>query len=76
MAPFTLTMASMSALATESSINFNCVIVGTCLVTIGARTLFGPNISLYSGTHPLDPAVRNGTNGPELGQEIHISEDC
>jgi acetyltransferase-like isoleucine patch superfamily enzyme len=57
-------------------INFNCVIVNTCLVTVGARTLFGPNVSLYSGTHPLDPALRNGTEGPELGKEIHIGEDC
>ncbi|EEB87789.1 hypothetical protein MPER_14718, partial [Moniliophthora perniciosa FA553] len=28
------------------------------------------------GTHPLDPAIRNGTAGPESGKEIHIGEDC
>ena len=33
-------------------------------------------MSFYSGTHPLDPAVRDGTRGPELGKEIHIGEDC
>lgn len=57
-------------------INFDCVIIDTCLVTIGARTLFGPKVSLYSGTHPLDPDLRNGTSGPESGEEIHIGEDC
>ncbi|EEQ83360.1 acetyltransferase [Blastomyces dermatitidis ER-3] len=57
-------------------INFNCVILDTCLVTIGARALLGPNVSIYSGTHPLDPALRNGTKGPELGKEVHIGEDC
>ncbi|RJE26266.1 hypothetical protein PHISCL_01424 [Aspergillus sclerotialis] len=57
-------------------INFNCVIIDSCLVTIGARTMFGPNVHLYSGTHPLDPAIRNGTQGPESGKEIHIGEDC
>lgn len=57
-------------------INFNCTIVDTCKVTIGARTLFAPSVSLYSGTHPLDPVVRQGTAGPELGKEIHIGEDC
>ncbi|EEH37104.1 acetyltransferase [Paracoccidioides lutzii Pb01] len=57
-------------------INFNCVILDTCLVTIGARTLLGPNVNIYSGTHPLDPALRNGTKGPELGKEVHIGEDC
>jgi acetyltransferase-like isoleucine patch superfamily enzyme len=56
-------------------INHNCTIIDTCTVTIGARTLFGPNVSLYSGTHPLDPLARNGTKGPELGKEIHIGED-
>jgi len=33
-------------------------------------------VSLFSGTHPLDPALRNGTKGPELGKEISIGEDC
>lgn len=56
-------------------INFNCTMLDTCLVTIGARTLVGPNVSFFSGTHPEDPAVRNGTSGPELGKEIHVGED-
>lgn len=32
-------------------------------------------MSFYSGTHPLDPILRNGTKGPELGAEIHVGED-
>jgi acetyltransferase-like isoleucine patch superfamily enzyme len=57
-------------------LNFNCTILDTCLVTIGARTLVGPNVSFFSGTHPLDPSLRNGTKGPELGLPIDIGEDC
>ncbi|CAG5178531.1 uncharacterized protein ALTATR162_LOCUS8747 [Alternaria atra] len=57
-------------------INFNAVFLDTCLTTVGSRTLVGPNVHFYSATHPLDPAVRNGTRGPELGKEIHIGEDC
>ncbi|PLB47100.1 trimeric LpxA-like protein [Aspergillus steynii IBT 23096] len=57
-------------------INSNCVILDTCPVTIGARTLFGPNVHLYSGTHPLDPELRNGTKGPEMGADVVIGEDC
>jgi acetyltransferase-like isoleucine patch superfamily enzyme len=57
-------------------LNFNLIVIDTCLVSIGARTLVGPNCSIYSGTHPLDPALRNGTSGPELGKEVHIEEDC
>ena len=57
-------------------INFNCTILDTCLVSIGSRTLVGPNVSFFSGTHPLDPDLRNGTNGPELGGIITVGEDC
>lgn len=57
-------------------INFNSVFLDTCLITIGDRTLVGPNVSFYSATHPLDPAVRNGMSGPELGKEIHVGSDC
>jgi acetyltransferase-like isoleucine patch superfamily enzyme len=56
-------------------INGNCTILDTCLVTIGARTMFGPNISLFSATHPEDPSVRNGLKGPEMGKPITIGED-
>lgn len=57
-------------------LNFNSVFLDTCLITIGARTLVGPNVSFYSATHPLDPLVRNGLKGPEAGKEIHVGEDC
>lgn len=57
-------------------LNFNSTFVDTCPIRIGARTLVGPSCSFYSGTHPLDPEVRNGTEGPELGKDINIGEDC
>ncbi|KAL4782345.1 trimeric LpxA-like protein [Aspergillus varians] len=57
-------------------INFNCTILDTRTVSIGSRTLIGPNVSFFSGTHPLDPDVRNGTNGPELGGLITVGADC
>ena len=57
-------------------INFNCTILDSSLVTIGSRTLLASNVSLYSATHPLDPTIRNGTKGPELGKDIRIGSDC
>ncbi|KAJ3562320.1 hypothetical protein NPX13_g8608 [Xylaria arbuscula] len=57
-------------------INSNSTWIDTCTITIGARTLIGPNCSFYSGNHPTDPRVRNGTNGPEDGSPIVIGEDC
>lgn len=57
-------------------INFNAVFLDTCLITIGSRTLIGPNCAFYAATHPLDPFLRNGTDGPELGAPITVGEDC
>lgn len=36
----------------------------------------GPNCSFFSGSHPLDPDVRNGTRGPETGKPINVGDDC
>ena len=57
-------------------INNHAVFLDTCLISIGSRTLVGPNVSFYSATHPVDPTIRQGTRGPELGKEIHVGEDC
>jgi acetyltransferase-like isoleucine patch superfamily enzyme len=45
-------------------------------VKIGTRTLIGPNVSLFAASHPLDGAIRDGMNGPELGLPITIGTDC
>ncbi|KAG4438846.1 hypothetical protein IFR05_005686 [Cadophora sp. M221] len=57
-------------------INFNCTFLDTALITIGSRTLIGPGCSFFAATHPLDPFLRNGINGPELGGAITVGEDC
>lgn len=57
-------------------INFNCTFLDTCVITIGARTLVGPGCSFYTASHPLDPFLRNGIQGPENGKPITIGEDC
>ena len=54
-------------------INFNCVILDTCPVTIGAGTLVGPGVQFYAATHPVDPAVRRG--GLESGAPITVGEN-
>jgi len=73
--PVRIDYGSNLRLAPGVYINFNCTVLDTCLVTIGTRTLVGPNVSFFSGTHPFDPAVRNGIAGPETGAEIHVGED-
>ncbi|CAG8115430.1 unnamed protein product [Penicillium salamii] len=46
-------------------LNFNLLVLDTCLITIGENVLFGPNVCIYGATHPMDPAVRRGLKGPE-----------
>lgn len=57
-------------------VNSNSVWLDTCTISVGARTLIGPNCCFFSATHPVDPFVRNGTLGPESGKPITVGEDC
>jgi acetyltransferase-like isoleucine patch superfamily enzyme len=74
--PIRIDFGTNVRLGKGSFVNSNCTIIDTCVVSIGARTMLAPNVSLYSGTHPLDPEVRDGLKGPEFGKEIWIEEDC
>jgi maltose O-acetyltransferase len=53
--------------------NFNCVILDPARVEIGDRSLFGPNVQIYTATHPLDSAVR--ATGLEAAKPITIGSD-
>jgi maltose O-acetyltransferase len=53
--------------------NFNCVVLDVNQVTIGSRTLFGPNVQIYTATHPLDHVTR--ATGLESAKPITIGED-
>ncbi|PYH99275.1 trimeric LpxA-like protein [Aspergillus ellipticus CBS 707.79] len=59
----------------NSFLNFNLLVLDTCLITVGENVLFGPNVGLYGALHPMDPAERRGLKGPEAGKEIHIEDD-
>lgn len=53
--------------------NFNCVVLDVAPVTIGSRTMFGPNVQLYTATHPLNHKERS--SGVEYAKPISIGED-
>ncbi len=53
--------------------NFNCVLLDVATITIGSRTLLGPNVQLYTAGHPLDYQERAA--GLEYGKPITIGED-
>ncbi len=52
--------------------NFHCVVLDVCEVTIGAGTLFGPAVQLYTATHPMDAVLRRTR---EFGKPIAIGPD-
>lgn len=43
------------------------------LVTIGNRSMFGPNVQLYTATHPMDHVQR--ASGLEFAKPINIGDD-
>lgn len=53
--------------------NFNCVILDVSKVTIGSRTMFGPNVQIYTATHPINSKER--AQGFEFAKDIVIGED-
>jgi maltose O-acetyltransferase len=53
--------------------NFNCIILDGALVTIGDRSLFGPNVQIYTALHPLNVAERS--SGLESAKPIVVGED-
>lgn len=53
--------------------NFNCVVLDVAQVTIGSRTMFGPNVQIYTATHPMEHKVR--ASGLENAKPITIGDD-
>jgi maltose O-acetyltransferase len=53
--------------------NFNCVLLDVMPITIGANTLVGPGVHIYTATHPLDAVQRRA--GVESGIAVTIGDD-
>ena len=54
-------------------LNFNCVILDVCPVTIGDGTQIGPAVQIYAADHPRDPAQRAA--GLEFGRPVSIGRN-
>ncbi|MEQ9438565.1 MAG: sugar O-acetyltransferase [Cyclobacteriaceae bacterium] len=71
--PFYCDYGSNMILGEKVFFNFNCVVLDVTYVKIGSRTLFGPNVQVYTATHPLDHQER--ASGLEFAKPISIGED-
>ena len=53
--------------------NFNCCILDVAEVTIGDHAMLGPNVQIYTATHPLEAKARN--RGKEYAKPIRIGNN-
>ncbi len=71
--PFYCDYGGNISLGEDVYFNFNCVVLDVARVTVGARSMFGPAVQIYTATHPLSAEERR--SGLEAGQPITIGED-
>lgn len=68
--PFYCDYGSNIYLGSDIFFNFNCVVLDVTRVDIGDNVMFGPNVQIYTATHPLDYKERQ--SGLEFGKPIVI----
>jgi maltose O-acetyltransferase len=73
LAPFHCDYGTYIEIGHHTFINYGCVVLDVCRVTIGDHCLFGPNVQLLSATHPVDPEERRSEW--EYGEPIMIGSD-
>lgn len=71
--PFYCDYGSNIFLGKKVFFNFNCVILDPAIVIIGDNVLFGPNVQVYTATHPLSYLERQ--TYLEFAKEITIGSD-
>ena len=54
-------------------LNFNCTILDCARVDIGDGCMFGPNVQIYTATHPIEPKARR--EGKEFAAPIKIGKN-
>ena len=54
--------------------NYNCVFLDVTEIILGDNCFIGPQVGLYTATHPVNPAERN--SGLEYAKKIRIGDNC
>ena len=71
--PFFCDYGSNIVVGNNVFMNFNCVVLDVCPVSIGDDTLLGPNVQIYTATHPTNWKER--ANILEFGKSISIGSN-
>jgi maltose O-acetyltransferase len=70
--PFRCDYGGHVVLGERVYLNFDCVVLDVCTVTIGRFTLLGPGVHVYTALHPLDAPTRRRV---EYGRPVTIGAD-
>lgn len=70
--PFFCDYGSQIELGEGVYFNFNCVLLDVSRIRIGARTLVGPAVQIYTPLHPMDAGLRRRQ---EYGRPVEIGAD-
>jgi maltose O-acetyltransferase len=70
--PFFCDYGSNIELGEKVYFNFNCVLLDVCRIRVGAYTLFGPGVQVYTPLHPMDAQLRRHQ---EYGRPVDIGAD-
>lgn len=54
--------------------NFNVTMVDDTYIYVGDNTLFGPNVTIATASHPLDPELRS--KGLQFNKPVRIGKNC
>jgi len=72
--PFNIDYGCNISLGARFYSNFNLTILDCSLVTVGARCMFGPNVSIFAATHEAE--VQSRRDNIEYGKPVVIGDDC
>ena len=71
--PFYCDYGSNITLGNQVFMNFNCCILDVMEVKMGDRVMLGPQVQIYTATHPLEAEARS--SGREFAKPITIGND-
>ena len=54
--------------------NFNLTLVDDTHIYVGDYTMFGPNVTIATAGHPIDPDLRR--QGLQYNMPVHIGKNC
>lgn len=75
--PFLCDYGEQVHISNDVFINYNCVFLDSNMITIGANTLIGPAVHIYTATHPLLASERITDSGYLTSSKpVRIEEKC